>query len=571
MRVRHLPLEHPGVADHRSATRFLWWVVLGQWGTMLAAVLLAVVWMGCQAVMPAVIGIAIDRGVTAQDGSELLRWTGLMLALGVLQAVSGILRHRYAVVNWLTSAYRVVQLVTRQSVRLGATLPRRVATGEVVSIGNTDLVHIGNAMDVTARAAGSVAAFVVVAVLLLGTSTTLGLVVLLGVPLMLVALGPVLKPLQRRTLGQREMIGQLANSATDIVSGLRVLRGIGGERTFSERYRRQSQEVRAAGVAVGRLQSVVDATQVGLPGFFVVVVVWLGARSAVQGQITVGELVAFYGYAAFLVLPLRNATEAINKWIRAYVAAGRICRVLSVQPEVTDPADPSPAPPEDSDLVDVTSGVRVEHGLLTALVSEQPDDTALVADRLGRYAEGDVRWGEVPLDRLPQDVVRRRIVVSDTGATLFSGELGPQLDAAGNGPDAVRRALHAAAAEDVVEALPDGLAARVTERGRSFSGGQRQRLVLARALAADPEVLLLVEPTSAVDAHTEALVAARLHEVRAGRTTVVTTTSPLLLDRADRVVLLVDGRVEAVGSHRELLDRVPAYRAVVTRSEEVRA
>ena len=569
--VRHLPLDHPGVADHRSATRFLWWVVRGQWDTMVLAILLAVVWMGAQALMPAVIGLAIDRGVAAKDGSELLRWTGLMLALGVLAAGAGILRHRYAVMNWLTAAYRVVQLVTRQSVRLGATLPRRVATGEVVSIGSTDLAHIGNAMDVTARAAGSLAAFAVVAVLLLGTSTTLGLVVLLGVPLMLTALAPVLKPLQRRTLGQREMIGRLANSATDIVSGLRVLRGIGGERTFSDRYRRESQQVRAAGVAVGRLQSVVDATQVALPGFFVVVVVWLGARSAVQGDITVGELVAFYGYAAFLVLPLRNATEAINKWIRAHVAAGRICRVLAVEPDVTDPSDPSPAPPEGSDLVDVGSGMRVEHGLLTAVVSDQPDESALVVDRLGRYAEGEVRWGEVPLDRLPQEVVRRRIVVSDTSATLFSGELGPQLDLAGSGPEAVGRALHAAAAEDVLEGLPDGLAARVTERGRSFSGGQRQRLVLARVLAADPEVLLLVEPTSAVDAHTESLIAGRLREARAGRTTVVTTTSPLLLDRADRVVLLVDGRVQAVGSHRELLERVAAYRAVVTRSEEVRA
>src|SRR5688500_3470899 len=98
---------------------------------MLAAILLAVVWMACQAFMPAVIGLAIDRGVTAEDGSELLRWTGVMLALGLLQAFSGIMRHRFAVVNWLTSAYRVVQLVTRQSVRLGATLPRRVSTGEV--------------------------------------------------------------------------------------------------------------------------------------------------------------------------------------------------------------------------------------------------------------------------------------------------------------------------------------------------------------------------------------------------------------------------------------------------------
>jgi ABC-type multidrug transport system fused ATPase/permease subunit len=119
-----------------------------------------------------------------------------------------------------------------------------------------------------------------------------------------------------------------------------------------------------------------------------------------------------------------------------------------------------------------------------------------------------------------------------------------------------------------MEALPDGLATEVEERGRSFSGGQRQRLVLARALVADPEVLVLDEPTSAVDAHTEARIADRLRARRQGRTTVVCTTSPLLLDRADRVALVVDGRVVAEGRHRELIHAEPRYRAVVTREEE---
>ena len=536
---------------------------------MLGGITLGIVWMLCQAVMPAVIGEAIDRGVTAKDTSALLTWTGIMLGVGVLQSVSGIMRHRFAVTNWLVAAYRVVQLVTRQAVRLGATLPRRVATGEVVAIGTNDLSHIGNAMDITARAAGAAVSFVVVAVLLLRTSVTLGLVVLVGVPVLLVALGPLVRPLQRRNLAQREMMGDLSNLATDIVAGLRVLRGIGGERVVHDRYVRESQQVRRAGVEVGRLQSVLDAAQVALPGLFVAVVVWLGARLAVTGAISVGELVAFYGYAAFLMIPLRTATEAMNKWIRAFVSARRICRVLALRPEVTDPDDPSPAPPQGSDLVDVDSGLRLRSGLLTAVVSERPEDSALLVDRLGRYAEGgDVRWGDVPLDRLPREVVRRRIVVSDTGSTLFSGSLRAQLDVRGQGDDAVSSALHAASAEDVLEAVADGLDAVVTERGRSFSGGQRQRLVLARVLAADPEVLLLVEPTSAVDAHTEARVADRLRRRRAGRTTLVTTTSPLLLDRVDEVAFLVGGRVAAVGRHRDLLHEVPAYRAVVTRGEE---
>ncbi len=566
--MRHLPLADPGTADHRSPGRYLWWLMKGQWRTLLGGMLFGIIWMVCQAVMPAVIGHAIDDGIAAKDTSSLLQWTLAMTAIGILQAVSGIVRHRFAVTNWLTAAYRTVQLVARQATHLGATLPKRVATGEVVAIGTNDLAHLGNAMDVTARAAGAVVSFLVVAVILLDTSVTLGLVVLIGVPVLLLLIGPLLRPLQRRNMAQREMMGQLSNLATDIVSGLRILRGIGGERVFHDRYVRDSQKVRQAGVQVGRLQSLLDAFQVLLPGFFVVVVVWIGARFAVQGRISAGELVAFYGYAAFLMIPLRTATEFANKWIRAFVAARRVVRVLALEPEVTDPDQSYPEPPVDAELVDVESGLRVEHGVVTALVSDRPEETAQIADRLGHYAPGEVRWGDVPLAGLPRDVVRRRIVVSDTGSTLFSGTLRAALDIRDRGDDDLLAALHTASAEDVLEALAEGLDAPVAERGRSFSGGQRQRLVLARVLAADPEVLVLVEPTSAVDAHTEARIASRLRQHRAGRTTVVTTTSPLLLDRVDRVAFVRDGAVVAVGLHRDLLHEVPEYRAVVTREVE---
>jgi ABC-type multidrug transport system fused ATPase/permease subunit len=367
---------------------------------MAMGIFFGIVWMVAQAVMPAVIGLAIDEGVAARDTSRLLALASVLLGIGLVQAAAGIMRHRFAVTNWLTAAYRTVQLVTRQATHLGATLPKRVATGEVVAIGTNDLAHLGNAMDVTARAAGALVSFLVVAVLLLRTSTALGLVVLIGVPLLLLAVGPLLKPLQRRTLHQREMMGSLSNLATDIVSGLRVLRGIGGEQVFHDRYVRESQRVRRAGVQVGRLQSVLDATQVLLPGIFVVLVVWLGARFAVQGQITPGELVAFYGYAAFLLMPLRTATEFANKWIRAFVSARRVCRVLALEPEMDDPGQPYDEPPVDAELVDVTSGLRVPHGVLTAVVSDRPEDAAVLADRLGRRAaRGTAARGRPSQDR----------------------------------------------------------------------------------------------------------------------------------------------------------------------------
>lgn len=566
--MRDLPLEHPGVADHRTPGKFLWWLARGQWQTLAGGMVFGILWMSCQAVLPMVLGEAIDAGVAARDTQALLTWAGVLLLIGIGQATFGIIRHRFAVTNWLTAAYRTVQLVTRHAVHLGSTLPRKVSTGEVVAIGSGDISHLGQVMDVTARFAGAVVSFLLVSVILLQTSVTLGLVVLLGVPLLMLLVGPVLKPLQARTAHQRGLMSSLTNTATDIVGGLRVLRGIGGEQVFLDRYRRQSQEARRAGVTVARVQSVLDALQVFLPGVFVVLVVWLGARSAVRGDISAGELVAFYGYAAFLMTPLRTVTEFANKLIRGRVSATRVCRMLALAPDHLEPVDPAPPPPVGSELVDGRTGLRVRPGTTLAIVSDDPDAPAVLADRLGMVAENpddEVRLGGVPLTQLPRMVVRQRIVVSDTGAGLFSGPLRQRLDVSGRG--GVEQALATAAGEDILDGLTDGLDTVVAERGRTFSGGQRQRLVLARALTSDPEILVLVEPTSAVDAHTEARIARRLREHRAGRTTVVTTTSPLMLDAVDEVAFLQGGRVVAVGTHADLLVAESGYRSVVTREE----
>ncbi len=560
--MRSLPVAEPGVPDLRGPTRLLVRVAWLQRGTISLGWLYGTVWMSAQAVTPYAVGRTIDDGVTTGRVGALLAWCGVLAGLGVLQGGVGVLRHRVAVVNYLQASYLVTQWAARHAVSLGASLAVRTSPGEVANVAATDSVSVARLMDTQARGFGALAALVIVAVLLLVADPLLGVVVLVGVPLFTFGLGPLLKPLHARQSRQRAELGTLTGLGADTVAGLRVLRGIGGEDAFVARFVRQSQQVRTAGLAVARTQSLLDAAQVLVPGAVVAAVTWVGARAVIDGRLTVGQLIAVFGYAAFLGTPLRTLLELLDKGTRAHVAAGRVVMLLKTEPLVRDTATRSGGP--EGDLVDPACGLRVRQGRLTAVVCDRPTVGTALLDRLARYGAGDdaaVTLGGVALTDLPLMEVRRRVLLLDNAPVLFSGRLDEEI---GGSPQAVAEALTAACAEDVVESLPDGTATVLGERARTLSGGQRQRLALARALAQHSEVLLLDEPTSAVDAHTEAAVAGRLRKARAGRTTLVATTSPLLLETADEVHLIADGRVVASGDHRGLLAD-PAYRAIVVR------
>lgn len=361
----------------------------------------------------------------------------------------------------------------------------------------------------------------------------------------------------------------------DTVAGLRVLRGIGGEHIFVERYRERSRETQLAGNKVAYSLADLDAAQVFVVGVFSVAFTWIGALQAVSGQIEAGQLVALYGYAVFLVSPIRTAADAVSRLIRAQVGAKRIIDVLATPSAVHDAETTVPAPASPSALLDSVSGVVVAHGGLGAIVSDDPAKSADLARRLGRFEdavlrEAEVRWGSEALHMMPLREVRSRIVVSDAEPQLFTGTLREELDPAGNHTDAeIMAAIDVASADDVFDGLEHGLDDEVTEKGRSFSGGQRQRLTLARAVLTEAEVLVLIEPTSAVDAHTESRIATALRRTRGTpeQTTVVVTASPLLLGAMDTVAFLQDGALLAQGTHRHLLDTVPGYRKVVIRGE----
>ncbi len=606
-----LPGETPTPPpDLTSPSRFLLWQMRQQAPVIASATLVGILWQLPLTVGPWLVGRAVDRGILANSTEATLQWTGLLLLVTIVGAVFGIAMHTLVVRSWLIALYGTTLMVTRKAAQLGHVLPRRTPTGEVLSVASSDADEFGALTEITARGLSQFVAYLTVATIVLLTSPTLGLMVLAAAPVLVGVALPMLRPLHRRQQTERTRNSTLTSMATDIVAGLRILRGIGGESTFGRNYARQSQLTRQAGVAAGVWQAAIEAVGVLMSGCFLVLLMYAGTRAVDSGELTVGELVSFLGYGLFMVGPIRTFFEFAQKLTRALVSAQKAIAVLELTPPWRAPASPVSLP-ANGDLVDESSGFVARPGQLTVVVSAVPESSAALADRLGRWFRVDEeppplvestgrRWGRpakaelrkrrelmaardaaraaqswgvtyggVDLGRVPLDELRRTILVSDTNSRLFAGTLQDAVDPHNSlTREQAEEALRTAAAEDVYDALPGGWAGELDERGRGLSGGQRQRVVLARAISADPRILVLVEPTSAVDAHTEARIAERLAEHRRGKTTVVTTVSPLWLHHADSVVLLSGGRVVAEGTHDDLLTNEPTYRDVVLRTME---
>ncbi len=564
---------------------------------------------------PLAIGFGV-QAVVDRSGSRLAMAGALMVGLTVLTALGDAMLHRAAVTNWITAAARVQQLLARKTVELGSALTRKVAAGEIVAVSTGDVEKIGWFVEALSRFTAAAITTVAVCVALVLYQPALGAVVAVGVPALALAVLPLLPRAARRADEQRDKAGRATELASDTVAGLRVLRGIGGEELFLGRYRNASQEVRTAAVRSARMWALIAAVQVALPGLLLIGVVWYGASLAQKGRIDVGELVTVYSAVTFLLFPLRHFEEIAMAYSFSRPSARRAARVLALRRSSSDTAGAPPvdkgehgegqetAAPLGGDLYDPTSGMLAPSGLLTAVVCGDPDAAGRLADRLGGHpvhdgpddgSHGDsdggghgraasALLGGIALDEVPLTAARTAVLVQDKDPVLLSGTLTELLDVPRSGEVSAEKALDAAQCGDVLDALAQASAAdthgadsadgadpmrtRITERGRSLSGGQRQRLALARSLVTDPEVLVLDEPTSAVDSHTEARIADGVRRLRTGRTTIVFTSSPLLLDRADRVVFVPDGEAVGVGTHRELLGTDPVYRAVVTRETD---
>ncbi|MDP9801315.1 ABC-type bacteriocin/lantibiotic exporter with double-glycine peptidase domain [Arcanobacterium wilhelmae] len=617
------------------------------------------------ALIPWALGILLDSGIERGLTAALIPGSLLLLAV-ILFRAAGALAESLSMLAWMRAnfGWQKQMVDALSSARDGGR--EKMPTGEAVAAPTTDSQKVGSLMYGITNAFGAACAFIVIAVLMLLTDLTLGLIVVIGLPLTILAMARMVRPLQEKLDANRKERGALTTLAADAVAGLRVLRGVGGEDIYNERYAAQSAKVEETGIDAARLQATLFGLNAAIPAVFAAVIVGLGIAEVVDGTLTIGSLVAFYGYSAYLVVPVSTATQMFQGISDARVAADRIAKVATLTPLTSDAAaDPTLHPRwELTALTDTASGVSVAPGRLTVLVCANPAQSAALAERLARVSdEHEIRatWpagsadggsadagsadagapasdagtslsdagaaGSLPgtvtadLRHIPLAEVRENLVLSDAVAQIFQGRLRSNLNA-GNAERPVVRtiaqqmgdvaggnarrsheespgaasdeeltaALDVADAADIVEGLERGLDGQIAERGRDLSGGQRQRVALARAVLTRAPILVLVEPTSAVDSHTETRISQRLAMARAGLTTVVVSASPIVLGMADEVVLVgtpdvgapaatdepndagandasePTGVVElARGTHEELLAD-PRYRAIVHRA-----
>ncbi len=547
----------------RGPWSFLGWLVLQQRRRVALGAVLGTAWMAGLVLPPYLLSRAVDALSDSSRGS-VLAWSAALVVTGGILAWLGIWRHRTMTKVRMDAAFRTVSVVTAHAVRLGATQHRRSRAGEAVAIGMVDASTLGRSLTVTGPGVGAVLAYAVIAVLLFQVSALLAVVVLGGVFVLALMLGPAVGSLEKVGAVYRGQQGVLTGRIVDIIGGLSVLNGLGGKEAYAGRFRHASRELQRQGYRVGRVTSLIQAAGLAVPTLFLAVVVWLAARLAAEGAITVGELVAVFGYAAVLVVPVSSFVEAAVDISRALVAGRRVTDFLSIERNDTGrTADVQTG----SDLTDSASGISVPAGSFTVIAAAHQADAVALVDRLGGFRPGGI-WGSRPVTELDPEVLRAQVLVADNDADLFAGTLA-EVVAGRNEVDEteVLRALEVAVADDIVHGLPDGLASQLDSGAGNLSGGQRQRIRLARALVGDPAVLLAVDPTSAVDAATEARIVERLVRARRSRTTVVTSTSALMLAEADQVQLLAGERLIASGTHADLLRDVPAYAALVLRGE----
>ncbi|HKU59498.1 MAG TPA: ABC transporter ATP-binding protein [Gaiellaceae bacterium] len=557
-----------------SLARRLRWTIVG-------AIISGLAWQGAAIASPLVVRRAVDAGILRGHTTTLWWSCALIAALGLVEAIAGGSRHYFAIRNRAKADAAVRDGIFRRALELDAHYHDRVGAGDLISRASNDAELVARFFDSIGHTVGYLLTVVGASTVLLVIDWRLGLAVLAPLPLISVGMGRYSARYAMRTRVNQERLAEATALAEETIAGVRVVKGLGAGDALSARFREKSQEVVRTALDVAAVDAVFLPVLEMLPLAGILVVLWYGGHLALHHQISLGTFAAFTFYLALLVNPLRTIGQRVSTVQRANAAARRVVEVLSAEPAVVESPNAQRFP-ERSDVHfdDVTFQYGDESPVLDGFTLTIPAGTSLAlvgatgsgkssaAALLARFYDpqhGRVTIGSVDVRAIQIEELRRSVGIVFEDTFLFGDTVRGNVAFAS--PDAsdtaVMRATRLAGADEFVEELPEGYETLLGERGFSLSGGQRQRIAIARAILADPNVLILDDATSAVDATKEHEIRAALAEVMAGRTTLVIAHRPATIALAERVAVIEDGRVVEQGTHEELVARSPRYRSLL--------
>jgi ATP-binding cassette subfamily B protein len=550
--------------------------------------LIGILWASFKVMVPQMTKYAINDGI--EKNGPLLRWAVIIGLLGVLTGVlSGMRRYvAFRESRWAETLFR--ERLFRHVIGLHVGYHDTAQTGQLMSRASSDLMQIQGFIVMIPITLSNVLQIFAVTAILFITDPVLAVVALIPLPFVNLSARRFSHRIHPASIAVQAEQAQLANVVEESVSGIRVIKGFGAEQVQFEKLEREADDILRESMKAARIRSSFLPAIDVLPALGLVAVLGVGGHRVLNGQLSIGDLVAFNVYLTLLIWPLRNIGMIVALGQRAAAALVRINEVLETKSEITDPAKPQSLPTGGTQTLGAVKFDHVQFGYnpsfpvlsnfnlsiaageSIAIVGATGSGKSTIARLLLRFYDTNV--GHVFLDgvdvrKLRLRELRQQIGVVFEETVLFNDSVANNIGFArpGASQQDLERVAKLAGAHDFILQLPNGYQTIIGERGFSLSGGQRQRIAIARAIIADPRVLVLDDATSAVDPSKESEIRDAMRTVMSGRTTIVIAHRPGTIALADRVVFLDGGTIAAIGKHEELVLSNERYREVLASME----